>query len=369
MELRQTLQDIVCNIEIDSSEFRISHSHFSPIETPAATVAQLQKMPQETQYEYINSKLLEFIYSIYFEGSRVTKESSIIQTNEQILQNIAAKEIDWEFYEQLENNNKGQGWYHPSFHILRQETNGSIIAEFDNGILQIKREHLPLALQSATVNDAISIFLPSSFIHKSRYRTTGDCFGGLPPAKTFLYTILIYFNFSPEAAVSAMNYITTKFNEIKLPFVFEVLHNPLNYRFYNSGVLKVLSEQYDSSQYQQFILPVLQKIYEENNFRDQVPIFTKVLAPGIGLAERPHLGLKFRNLLDSEGNYCEFVADALLEAHKNGDESSEARMKYIIQYFEHLGIDLERPYLNPNSEDIYTPLDCCKDVKVRCNTL
>jgi hypothetical protein len=47
-------------------------------------------------------------------------------------------------------------------------------------------------------------------------------------------------------------------------------------------------------------------------------------------------------------NRCEIVADALLEAHQNSDESQHARMHYIIQYFERFGLDVERSYLNPN---------------------
>ena len=86
--LQETLDDIVGNIQIESSEFRIIHSHYPPIETPAATVAQLQKMPRETQDKYLNSQLLEFIYSIYFEGSRIREVSPGIKTNEHILQEI-----------------------------------------------------------------------------------------------------------------------------------------------------------------------------------------------------------------------------------------------------------------------------------------
>ena len=322
MQLPQILQDIAGNIQIDFSKFRISYYNFNPIVTPNATVGQLQKMSQYIQYNYLKSKLLEFLYSIYFEGSRVIEETPVIKTNDQILQEIFSKEIDWNFYEQLDINNQGQGWFHPSFHIIRQETDGSLIAEFDNGILRIQREgHLPLALQSATVNDAIAILSPSSFINQNRYRATGDGFGGLPPSKTFLYTVLIYLNFSPEAAVTAMKYITTKLNAIKVPFIFEVLHNPLNYRFYNSGVLKFFYYEYNPDIYTSFILPALQAIYRENksHFREEIPIFTKKIAPGIGLAERPNPEIKFKNLLDSEGNYCEFVANALLEAHQNGD--------------------------------------------------
>jgi hypothetical protein len=360
MQLLQTLQDIAANLKIESSEFRISYSQYPPIEPPASTVGYLQKFPQEIQCNYLNFQLFDFLYSIYFEGSHLIEVNPGIKTNEQILQKIAATEIDWKFYENLDINNKGKGWFHPSFRIIKEEADGNLIAEFDSGILHIQRKrHLPVDLQSATVNDAIAIFLPSSFINKYRYTANGDACGGLPPSKPYLYTVLVYFNFSAEAAVAAMKCVTTKLNEIKVPFRFEVLHNPLNYSFYNSGVLKIFSCEYEPHQYKEYILPVLQTIYEENKsyFREEVPIFTKVLAPGIGLAERPQPGLKFKYRRDSEANYCEFVANALLEAHQNGDESPEARMNYILQHFNRLGVDIERPYINPNSEDIYTPLD------------
>ena len=129
--LQETLDDIVGNIQIESSEFRISHSHYPPLETPAATVAQLQKMPRQTQDKYLNSQLLEFIYSIYFEGSRIREVSPGIKTNEQILQEIDSRGIDWEFYEQLDRNNDGRGWFHPGYRIIRQEADGSLAAEFD----------------------------------------------------------------------------------------------------------------------------------------------------------------------------------------------------------------------------------------------
>lgn len=358
--LQETLHDIAGNIKIEFSQLRISHPHYPPIETPAATVAQLQKMPQKIQYKYLNSQLLKFIYSIYFEGSRTTEVSPGIKTNEQILQEIDSREINWKFYEQLDRNNHGRGFFHPGYRIIRQEADGSFAAEFDTFILHIQRErHLPPVLQSATVNDPVAVLLPSSYIHGNRYRANGDGIGGLPPLKFHSEGIVVYFNFSPEAAVWAMNYLTTKLNEVKVPFAFEVLDNPLNYKLYNSGFLKFPFNPDESYQYQEILLPVLQTIYAENksHFREQVPIFTKVLAPGIGLAEHPASELKFTNQQQFGENRCEIVANAMLEAHQNGDESKEARLEYIKQHFERLGLDIERPYLNPNSEDIYTPLD------------
>jgi hypothetical protein len=356
----EALYDIADNIRIESSKFRIGHSHYPPIETPAATVAQLQKMPQNVQYEYLNSQLLKLIHSIYFEGSRMVGVNSGIKTNKQILQEIDSREIDQEFYRQLNQNNCGKGFFHPGYHLARQEADGRFAAEFDGMTLHIQRErHLPASLQSATVPDPVAVLLPSSFIVGNRYRANGDGLSALPPLKFHSKGIVVYFNFSPEAAVWAMNYVTTKLNEVGAPFSFEVLHNPLNYGLYHSGCLRFPVNSDESYQYKEILLPVLQAIYTENksHFREQVPIFAKVLAPGIGLAEHPASELKFRLQQQFGENRCEIVTKALLEAHQAGDESKEARMERMIQSFERLGLNLERPYLNSNSEDTYIPLD------------
>jgi len=56
-------------------------------------------------------------------------------------------------------------------------------------------------------------------------------------------------------------------------------------------------------------------------------------------------------------NRCRIVANGLLEAWHNGDDSPEGRMNAILQQISLFATDLQRPYLNANSEDVYTLLD------------
>ncbi|MEH2378645.1 MAG: T3SS effector HopA1 family protein [Nostoc sp.] len=355
MQLLQTLLEIANKVRLESSNFRISYSGFPPLEVPIATVAQLQKMPQEIQDESLNLLLRNLIYEIHYEGSLVEEVSQRLQTNDQTLKKIASTEVDWEFYEQLERNNKSKGWFHPDYHVLRQEADGSLAVKYDGVTLHIQRNrHLKLEEQLATVNDSVSVLMPSRSIEWDLYTTIGeaetDASTWKDPSNQVVFA---YFNFAPEAAIIAMKHVTTRLNEIKLPFAFKVLHNPLNYKGYNSGFI-----QFHRSNYE-VIRQLLQIIYAEtkSHFQEHVPIFTKVLAPGIGLAEHPHPKVLFKYSETFGWNRCQIVANALLEAHKNGDESKEARMKYILQHFDYFKIDLERPYLNPDSEDIYTPLE------------
>ena len=126
--------------------------------------------------------------------------------------------------------------------------------------------------------------------------------------------VRVYFNFTPEGAVTVMHRLTQTLNDIPIFFHFKVLYNPAEYDRHDSGVL-----------------------YIEK--------------PNYGLAEEPDS--KFAQQESFGMNRCRIVANGLLQAWLEGDNSPEARIKAIHEQFSHLGIDLERPYLNADSEDIY----------------
>ncbi|WP_373527203.1 T3SS effector HopA1 family protein [Nostoc sp.] len=353
MQLLKILQHIASNLKITASDLHLTYANFPTIEIPTATLAQLQKMPQQIQYKCLNLQMLRLIYSIYCEGSPVTEVSEEFQMNDLILKKIASVEVDWEFYEQLESNNIGKGWFHPDYRVLREEADGSLAVQYDGVIIHIQRNHhLPLTNQSAMVGDLVSIWSPSSYLQQDFYLVMGDASGDFGhPANFSNQAVLVYFNFSHEAAIAAMKCVTTRLNAMNVPFTFKVLYNPLKYKRYDSGILR-----FDNVEYK-LVWEVLKTIYTENksHFQPQTPLFTKVLAPGIGLAEHPDRQFRYQ---ESFGiNRCQIVANALLEAHTNGDESPESRMKYILKYLDKFRIDIEHPYLNPNSEDIYTPLE------------
>jgi hypothetical protein len=100
----------------------------------------------------------------------------------------------------------------------------------------------------------------------------------------------------------------------------------------------------------------LQTVYQEHQayFQPDIPLFTKFLAPGVGLAEEPDQKSAAQ---ESFGlNRCQIVANALLEAWRNGKMGIEERLRVIEQHFAQHFIDIHHPYLNPNSEDIYSPI-------------
>jgi hypothetical protein len=87
------------------------------------------------------------------------------------------------------------------------------------------------------------------------------------------------------------------------------------------------------------------------SFKSGIPLFTLELAKGLGLAEEPNH--RFSEQESFGTHRCQIIANGLLKAWYQGDNSPQGRMSCILEQFTELGLDLERVYLNADSEDIY----------------
>jgi hypothetical protein len=163
--------------------------------------------------------------------------------------------------------------------------------------------------------------------------------------------VRIYFNLSPDGSVAVMESLTQGLNEIGIPFSFKVLYNPQDYNRHDSGVLYFDRQDYPT------VINVIRNFYDRyrSHFKPEIPLFTKQLAIGIGLAEEPDL--KFADRESFGMNRCQIVANGLLSIVDRGSNSVADRMAAILAGFSTVGISLEQPYLNSNSSDIYNAID------------
>lgn len=345
-----SFEDIVSNVQIQSN-FCINHPAYKPLELPTEAVARFQRIPLELQNKYLSLQLQNFLYGIYYNGSMqaalAVDASSPDPALHQNLENNTFLGVDLEFYDRLHKSNRGEGYFDPGWQVLRQESDGSLAVAKGGLTLHIEREkHLQQAEQSAAEGDSIAIHMPRNLVQNGFYMAVSNAGSDTHPQ-----TVRVYFNLTPEGAVAVMRSLTQQLNEIKIPFTFKVLYNPSDYGRYDSGVL-----YFEKSNYEK-VRQVLRSVYaqERSHFRTQVPLFTKLLAPGLALAEEPDC--KFATQESFGMNRCQIVANGLLEARATGDESPESRMVFIHKHFSLLEIDWQRAYLNANSEDIYRALD------------
>ncbi|MHC5828632.1 MAG: T3SS effector HopA1 family protein, partial [Nostoc sp.] len=131
---------------------------------------------------------------------------------------------------------------------------------------------------------------------------------------------------------------------------FKALYNPSDYGRHDSAVLYFDKNNYEA------VHPVLEKVYAEHqsHFLPEVPLFTKLIAPGLAIAEEPDQ--KFGEKESFGMNRCQIITNGLIEAWQQEDDSPEGRMASILAQFSALEIDLQRPYLNAKSDDIYPAL-------------
>lgn len=341
-----SLMDITTNIQIEAN-FCIYHPSYQPFALPAKVADRFQHNSVALQNKYLALLLRNFLYGIYYNGVLQNNLATNNYAHDSTPQNLATNitvDIDWEFYTQLQANNHGRGYFDPNWQVLRKEPDGSMAVTKDGLTLYIEPDcHLKPSKKSAAVGESVAIWMPNNRLQNGYYLAVSDMNADLGTGR-------IYFNFSAAGAIALMDNLTQQLNAAAIPFTFQVLYNPCAYGRYDSGVLYFQHQDYPA------IHQVLQVIYKEHQayFQSEIPLFTKFLAPGLSLAEEPNQ--KFAAQETFGMNRCQIVANALLEAWQKGKNAVEERMKTINKHFQCHSLDLQRPYLNPTSEDIYSPL-------------
>ncbi|MEA5554075.1 T3SS effector HopA1 family protein [Anabaena cylindrica UHCC 0172] len=356
-QILNSLFDIATNIQIEPN-FCIQHPNYQPFALPATVANRFQQNSQDLQHKYLSLLLRNFLHGIYYNGSLQT----VLAVNsehenyspQKTLDQSSSVGIDWDFYEQLHKNNHGHGHDDPNWEVLRLEPDRSMAVTKNALTLYVEPEcYLKSHKKSVKAGELISIWMPKNRLQNGCYvavSNLGQERQGTP--KTNVEVGRIYFNFTPSGAIALMDSLTQQLNTANIPFSFEVLYNPSAYGRYDAGILHFERQDYPA------IHKILQVVYKQHQsyFQPEIPLFTKFLAPGLSLAEEP--SQKFAAQESFGMNRCQIVANALLEAWDKGKNAIEERMRIIDQHFAQHLIDVQRPYLNPSSEDIYIPLNC-----------
>lgn len=154
----------------------------------------------------------------------------------------------------------------------------------------------------------------------------------------------LYWHLTPEAAVRYMRLVTEGLGGAGIPFRTKVLSHLRQYLRADAGVLYLARSDFDRAR------PVIARVYREIRalLHPAVPLFTRPLAPGLGLAEDPGGGLSFGQ------SRCRIAAEGLVRAHAEGAQLPAARAERMAAAFRERGLDPLCPYLEPGSRDTYT---------------
>jgi hypothetical protein len=156
--------------------------------------------------------------------------------------------------------------------------------------------------------------------------------------------VRIYWNLKREGAVIFISHFTRLLNEANIFFHIKVLNNPYAYIRCDAGVMYFCKTDYE------VISSIFYNAYTKiaSYLKLNIPVFTKFIAPGIGLAEDPGTHESFGQ------HRCSILADALISAYERGVRSLDRKLEIIEEHFAAKRIHLNTPYLNPGSADIYS---------------
>jgi hypothetical protein len=150
--------------------------------------------------------------------------------------------------------------------------------------------------------------------------------------------VRLYWHLHPGLAEAFVRATTTALNRARVPFRGKVLDHPAYYDRCDAGVVYVgahgLAETVDA------LGATWAAVGAE--LRPQVPAFTKRLGPGVGFADDPADGQSFGM------SRCKLIAEGIAAAPGAGFVE---RLASVHARLRAAGVDPERPYLEPGSDD------------------
>jgi hypothetical protein len=163
------------------------------------------------------------------------------------------------------------------------------------------------------------------------------------PLEDWRQLVRLYWNVTPGGAVELMRRLTKALNRAKIPFRLKVLRDRARFVRCDSAVLFFRKDDYKA------VRDTIETAYAAlvHQLRPEIPVFTKPLAPGLGLAEEPSQAGSFGQ------SRCLLMAEGIVRAHEAGCRSVNQRLAFVKQRFAEENIDWGHPYLNSDSIDAY----------------
>lgn len=151
--------------------------------------------------------------------------------------------------------------------------------------------------------------------------------------------VRLYFNIKPDGAAWLISQLTEKLNSYRVPFQFKCLNRPALYTRSDAAVL------YVDKRYFHVTAELLHEFYPglQQWLKPEAPMFTRLIAPGIGFAENPFAADESFGV-----NRCRIIAAGIAGAWKNHLPKT-AWITAVLENIRHNHLIPEALYLNPRS--------------------
>lgn len=239
--------------------------------------------------------------------------------------------------------NRGTGTWEAGWRIVSLEKDGSVAVLKDEVTFWVRPEGLrtaggrldPGGYCRVRVGKELRNLVPGFYVAIG----DGEAEGEDRPGPL----LRLYWHLTAEAAVPYMAAATSVLNALGVPFRTKVLADPAAYLRADAGVLYVERRHFDR------IRPALREIHRAvaARLRPEVPMFTRRLADGLGVAEDPGNGMSFGQAR------CRTAALALWAAFQAGREDDNTRAATLAEAFAGEGLDVANLHRGPGSDEVY----------------
>jgi hypothetical protein len=198
-----------------------------------------------------------------------------------------------DFMAELSVANNGKGTWEPGWTIRRIEQDGQAVASKNGVEFRVSAKGWRgVAAGELRPGDHCKVAVP-----KERRYLLGGFYFAVGDAEEETYTsdrklepdVRYYWHLLSSAAASFVAATTSRLNAARIPFRLKVLSDPNHFHRADSGLIFI------RRRYLPQVGEIVAGIYENlrSGLREQVPLFSKPLANGLGWAEDPAGGMSF----------------------------------------------------------------------------
>jgi len=246
------------------------------------------------------------------------------------------------FAQSLSQANASHEHWDPGWVIYQFGANGQVFVH--------KGDRQRIAMPGAFISDAapgmapqigtsVSLRAPSgSFgVQQGYYFAFGET---LDEIADQLSMVRFYFNCDADGAVPLLAALTSELNRFQVPFQAKAPVSPALYDRTDAIVL------YVAVRFFAVTARIIALARERITVAPYVPLFTKQLWPGIGIAVEPGTGESFGS------HRCRLAAEGIVDAWRDGKQDIPARLAAAAARFAAAGLDLAHPYLGAGWVDV-----------------
>lgn len=247
------------------------------------------------------------------------------------------------FVESLSQANAGTGARDPGWTLVREDGQALVVARGGLSLWASPGLVYPATESGLRPGAAVGILMPKELLRLSPgfYMALGECefpTDGSSPLVRF------YWNLRSEGAVPLISLLTHGLNAARLAFRLKVASDPVRYSRCDAGVLYVRLSDYKRA------ITIVADAYSRiaPGLKPAIPALTRMLAPGLALAEDPG------GQLESFGmSRCRMLAEGIVRASERGSSDPEQTLSIVGEVLAEAGVSVDAPYLNPGSADRY----------------